>query len=62
LVLKSPQLQPTDLFNALHNQTFVDYQGNWVNTCLLKLCTIPLVKCALMSDFGAEGEDVSDLH
>ncbi|KAH9253676.1 hypothetical protein BASA81_008294 [Batrachochytrium salamandrivorans] len=57
----APQLQPTDLFNALHNQSFVDYSGNWVNVCLLKLCTLPLVQCALLGDFGGELDEIDPI-
>lgn len=57
----APQLQPTDLFNAVHNQSFVDYSGNWVNVCLLKLCTLPLVQCALLGDFGGELDEADPI-
>jgi hypothetical protein len=49
---KSPRLQPTDLFNAAHNQSFVDYR-NCANVFLKALCDQPLVRAGLLSDYGS---------
>jgi len=49
---KSPRLQPTDLFNAAHNQSFVDYR-NAGNLLLKILCDLPLVRAGLLSDYAS---------
>jgi len=49
---KSPRLQPTDLFNQAHNQTFVDYR-NAGNLLLKCLCDEELVRAGLLSDYAS---------
>jgi len=50
-------LQPTDLLNSWSNQSLVNYQTNPVNVLLSELCTLPLVRGALLSNYE-EDEDV----
>jgi len=52
------RLQPTDLLNSAHNQTFVDY-SNVLNVCLRALVDVTLVRQCLLSDFAPGSASVS---
>lgn len=46
----SRRLQPTDLLNSVHNQSFVDFR-NVANVLLRGLVEVPLFRMTLLSDF-----------
>ena len=57
---KAFRLQPMDLLNSAHNQSYVDYE-NVANVCLRALSRVPLVRAALLSEFDTVPDGVADL-